>query len=320
MEAEVVKPIQPPDEMLNAEGLVVRQAQALVIASDDDYKQGRAFLNQVILPGKAKVVEFFEPHVRRANEAHKALTKARQEHLDPWAQAEAATKAALAEYSAKREAENRRAQAEAERIARAQAEEQRRQEAEAERLRAQAEAEQRRQEAERLAAEAKAEAEARRKAMTEAAQANCPHGSTLAGKCATFEQCERRVQEQLAAEERERDAAAREEIERLEREAAAIEQAGKETAGAIMAERLDVTAPAVAVEKLKGAAGTWKCDREKWDPVAFAIWIAESPKDRAKYIGAPEWKILDAEAKSQRERFDVGGIVARKVQSVRGGA
>jgi hypothetical protein len=265
----VIPAVNVPAELENREGLVLRQARAIVIASDDDYDAGRQFLEEVILEGKRQVTDLFDgpkdgppgPY-RILFNALADMRKVKALHLAPWEQAENIVRPALGDYIVKRQA-------------RQFAEDKRRRE-EAERL-----------ERERIDQEAQAiRAEAERRAQ------------------------ELRDQAATAGE-------AGADTSLLEAQALEVEEAGKVEAEAVAAEPVAVAITTSTAPKLKGTASTWKCDRAQWDPEAFAQWIAEDPKGRAKYIGAPAWTLLDAEAKAQKSRFAVRGIVAGPAASVR---
>lgn len=292
--------VTPPAEMIESENLVIRQANALVIASDEDYEEAGAFLNHVIVAGRKQVEDFFAPHVKRAFEAHRALTSDRAKHLEPWEEAERIVKERRVTYFRAQEEKRQAEQRERERQARALEEERKRQEAEAERQRAAAEAERVRAEAEARRVAAEAEAERLRNIAAEQA------ASDSARRAAELRA--REIEEQSA-----REAKASEEA------AAAIAEAGEETAKAIEAEPVHLAIATAPAPKLTGVAQTWTVDKENWDPVAFAEWIAESPKTRAKYIGAPAWTLLVAEAKQQKSLFRVGGITAGPKFSGRAG-
>jgi chemotaxis protein histidine kinase CheA len=291
----------PPRELIEEQDLVVRQARALVISSVEDYDAAGKFLNEVVVVGKKKVWNFFEPFVRGADALHKMLTKARGENLAPWEEAESLIKSARVSYFAEQKRKQEAEMRERERIAREQEEARKRAEAEAERKRAEEEAARIREDAERRRIEAEAEAERQRNAAAEARTKR-----------------EREDAERVARELEEKAA---EEARRAEEEAAQIQASGEATAAAIAAEPVHLALPTqTGGTKLKGVAETWKCDRTKFDRVAFALWIAEDPKHRAKYIEEPAWKILDAEANQLRSQFDVSGIVVGPKYTGRAGA
>lgn len=291
--------VTPPKEMIESENLVVRQANALVIASDGDYHGANDFLNSVIAAGKREVEEFFAPHVARAFEAHRALTTDRKKHLEPWEEAERLVKLAMGTYFRAAEQKRIAEQRERERKARELEEERQRQEAAAERERAQAEADRRRKEADenRIAHEAEAE--------------------RLRNIAAEVNDRERRAFEEQAKEIEERS---EREAKEAEAEAAQIAASGEAAAQAIEQEPVHVEIASAPAAKLKGVAQPWTVDKENWDPIAFAKWIAQDPAGRAKYIGEPAWTLLIAEAKQQKSLFSVDGIKAGPKTSVRMGA
>lgn len=303
-------------EMEEAEGLVVRQARALQIANDDEYKEAGEFLNAVIAKGKEQVLVTFDPHVRRAHEAWNGLTTDRRNHLAPWEEAERIVKAERVRYfteaEKKAEAERQAAQEQAESLERM------RQALEAKAARALAA-----EEAERIrndAARQRQAAEvARFRAIEEALATGCTHEPTCIGvvlhqarEAGDAAEVRRIEQERARQVQAEKDMA-----QHLEAQAAQVQAAGEESAKAIAEEPVQVFVPTPAGSRLGGVSGTWKCNREQWDPVAFAEWIAENPKARAHYIGAPAWGVLDAEAKAQKNLFRAGGITAAKVNSGR---
>jgi len=301
--------VVPPAEMVESEDLVIRQANALVIASDDDYKQAGDFLNQVIVAGRKQVEEFFNPHVGRAFDAHRALTADRAKHLKPWTDAERIVKDARVTYWQAQQARIETERRERERVALAQAEEQKRQEAEAELRRAEDEAQRRRDDAETQRVADEAEAERLRNAAAEEANDTA-----------------RQQIEQQAAEI---EAKAERETQSAEADAARIEQSGQAAAAAIAAEPIHLDLPSAPTSKLGGVAKAWGVDKEEFDRVAFALWIAGNPAEgspayvaataRAKYIGEPAWALLTSEAKQQEKLFDVGGITAGPKYSGRTG-
>jgi hypothetical protein len=208
-------------------------------------------------------------------------------------------KSARVAYFQQQERKREQEQRERERIARQLEEERLRQEAEAERRRAEEQAEQMRQEAEtrRIAAEAEAE-RLRNRAAEEASERARQEA----------EQRAKEIEEQAA-----RDA------QRANETAAQIEQAGQETADAIASQPVHVTLGPEPGERLTGVAGTWCADREKWDSLAFALWIAENPQERHIYIGEPAWKVIDARAKQQKSKTEIGGITVYRKLSGRAG-
>lgn len=281
--------------MVESENLIVRQARALVIETDEDYAAAGELL-QVAQAGLAEVGKLFDEHCRLADQAHKKLTGARERYAAPWKRAIEMIKAgAGAYYLRKKETEKRladEARAKAEKLERD------RQEAEA---RAAREDAQRRADAARLAAEAEAE-----KLRNAALELEADH---KAGKCAGLPGCAHCRAERLEVE-------AAVEAERIETE-------GNETAEAIRSEPVAVVVPAPAADKLKSSgissvAVPWKCDRTEWDPTAFAGWVGENPAERGHLIKEPDWSALDKRAKAQGSKFDVRGIKAGPVAEVRG--
>lgn len=291
--------VTPPPEMLESEDLVVRQANALVIASEDDYAEAGKFLNSVIVAGKKKVFEFFDPHVRRAHEAHIALTSDRAKHLAPWEKAEAIVKNARVLFFRQQKEREESERRERERAARALEDERQRQEAEGERRRAAEEAARILAEAEQRRINAEAEAERQRNRAEEASNAAAREAAQKRARDIE----EQATREALAAEET----------------AAEIAAAGEATAHAIETAPVHLALPSQATGKLKGVAEVWGVNKDEWNPVAFAKWIAADPEGRAKYIGAPAWPLLTAEAKQQKSKFDVGGIIAGPKYSGRAG-
>jgi hypothetical protein len=297
---EVESPgVVPPQEMIESENLVLRQAHSLVISSDDDYTEAGRFLNEVIVAGRNQVHDLFDPHVDRAFAAHRALTSDRNKHLEPWEQAEKIVKAARVTYFQKEEARRDSERRERERAAKALDDERKRQEAEAERQRATEEAQRRREEAEARRIAAEAEAEKLRNLAAEQASD------------AARRDAERRAMEIEATAKREAEVA--------EATASAIAEAGEAAAQAIEQEPTHVELPSAPAQRLGGVTKTWGVDKENWDAVAFAEWIAVDPKSRARYIGAPAWPLLAAEAKQQKSLFCVGGITAGPKFSGRAG-
>lgn len=306
LEAPSLVLVTTPPEMVESENLVIRQANALVIASDDDYEQAGKFLYEVIVPGKEQVHELFDDHCSRAFENHRALTGARAKHLNPWETAERFVKAERVRYFREKEEREETERRERERKARAIEDERKRQEAAAERERAEEEAKRRRDEAEtkRLAAEVEAE-------RLRNIEAN---------------DREKRAAD-LRAKQIEEEAAR--ESQRAEAEAVAIAKAGEEAAKAIEQEKTIVDLPAEAGSRLTGVSKPWGVNKEKWDRIAFALWIAGNPAEgspayiaateRAEYIGEPAWSLLTAKAKQQKHLFNVGGIEAGIKYSGRAG-
>lgn len=294
-----------PQNLVEEEALVVRQAHAVVIAGEDDYRDAGEFLNKVIVPLRKQVESHFDPKVARWYAGWQAEIADRKTHLDPLEKAEKIVKACRAKFIQERDERLERERLERERAAMAVEVERRRQEAEAERERAAAEAERVRQEAERRQIAAEAEAERLRNTAAE--------------------------EEDLEAERRaaELEHQAAEERAAAEARAAEIATAGEQTALAIAAEPIHLDLPDESAERLTGTSKTWKCNRADWDPVKFALWIAGDPPDgsaahiaataRAKYIKEPDWSLLDAEAKAQKSRFSVGGIKAGQKYSGRAG-
>jgi hypothetical protein len=308
---QILHVVTPPPEMVESENLVVRQAHALVIASDEDYAEAGEFLDRVIVAGRKAVEAFFNPHVKRAHEAHTALTTDRAKHLRPWEEAERLVKEARVAYFQLQSEKAERERVERERAARALAEEQRRQEAEAERRRVAAEVQRRREEAEARRVEQEAEAERQRNLAAE---------QQLSDQAR--QQAEQRAREIEEAAAREAAAAAAAVTQ--------IAEAGEAAAQAIEQEQIHLDLPSAPAKKLGGVAKAWGVDKERWDRVAFALWIAGNPekdspawiaaRDRAKYIGEPAWALLTSEAKQQESLFDVGGITAGPKLSGRAGA
>lgn len=290
--------VTAPPELVKEEELVVRQSRALIIASEADYNAAGTFLNTVIVAGKKKVHDLFDKHVKRAFEAHRELTADRAKHLAKWEEAERIVKDARVKFFREEEERRQAEQRERERVARALEEERKRQEAEAERQRADAEAARIRKEAEdrRVAAEAEAErlrniaAEQNDRARAEA------------------EQRAKEIEEEAARETAAAEVAA-----------TSIAESGEATAQAIAAEPVHLALPTAPSERLAGVAKTWGVDKTQWNVVEFAKFIAADPVGRAKYIGEPAWKILDAEAKQLKSQFDVPGIVAGPKYSGRAG-
>lgn len=303
IEPEVMKaPIIDPavvDELEKSENLVVRQAHALVISSDDDYAAAGEFLNKVIVAGRNQVHEVFDDDVAYAHQGHQRALAKRARYLEPWESAEALVKKARVDYYQQAEAKRKAEQQAREAAARKLEEDRRRQEAEAERQRAEEEAKRRREEADRRRVEAEAEAEKmRNKAAEEATESARLEGERKA----------KELEEQAA-----RDAKAAEES------AAAIAEAGEAAAAAIEAEPIHLELPSLPGKKLGGVAKAWGVNDKEWDREAFALFIAEDPKGRAKYIGAPAWSLLREEAKQQKSQFRVGGIQAGEKYSGRTG-
>lgn len=290
--------VTPPKEMIESENLVVRQANALVIASDEDYNGAQDFLNSVIAAGKREVEELFNPHVKRAFDFHRALTADRAKHLKPWEEAERLVKLAMGTYYRAAEQKRVAEQRDLERKARELEEERQRQEAAAERERAQAEADRRRKEAEARRIEQEAEAERLRNVAAEQNDKQRQEAEARA----------KEIEEQSAREAQEAEA-----------EAARIAASGEAAAQAIEQEPVHVEIASAPAAKLKGVAQPWTVDKEDWNPVAFAKWIAKDPEARAKYIGEPAWTLLIAEAKQQKSLFSVDGIKAGPKTSVRMG-
>jgi hypothetical protein len=73
------------------------QARALVIADAGTYQQACDFLKG-IKALRTEIAETFEPHIKRAHEAHKALLKEKADAEAPLAEAERITKGALVIY------------------------------------------------------------------------------------------------------------------------------------------------------------------------------------------------------------------------------
>lgn len=114
-------------ELSQAVSVVERQAQQIVIRSDNEYKSAAEF-GRLLKKKSAEVTEFFAPMKKAAHEAHKHICDREKAMLAPIANAEKLLKRTMGEY---------------------QMEQQRRQREEEERLRALAKAEE-----ERLLAEA----------------------------------------------------------------------------------------------------------------------------------------------------------------------
>lgn len=309
-----------PKEMQESEGLVVRQARALVISSVDDYKAAGEFLNGVIVAGERAVRALFDPHVERANAAHKALTGDRAKHLEPWLAAKRLVTDARALFArqedARRAAVARERQEEAERIERD------RLAAEADAVRIQAEAE-----AERLRNEAMEIEEKRldeeNRLTDEALAAGCDHPVACLGaaQCTALRSADEEERALIAKRREDADRAAREAAEELEQRAVQVEAAGVETAAAIAEEPVHVAVIDEPEERLGGVARAWKCRRDSVDLVAFVLWIAEDAPERVKYLSdkAPNWTLLDAEAKAHKKLFRVGGITASQHYGGRAG-
>jgi hypothetical protein len=309
-ESTAVTVFVPPRELIEEMDLVVRQARALVIASREDYEEAGEFLNKVIIAGKKKVESFFRPHIQRAHAPWKALCDDLTVNLEPWETAEEAVKAKRVRFFLDDKAREDRERADRERAARALREEQQRQEAEAERQRSAAEAQRRREEAEarRLAGEVEVERQ-----------------RNLAADQEMSDQARRHAE--LRAKEIE-EATARE-VAAAEAAAEQIASAGEAAAQAIEQEPVHLALPSAPAQRLGGVSQAWGVDKEHWNPVDFALWIAGNPpegspawaaaRDRAKYIGAPTWPLLTAEAKQQKSLFNVGGITAGPKFSGRAG-
>lgn len=86
------------------------QARALVIADAGSYQQACDFLKGVKAL-RTEIADTFEPHIKRAHEAHKALLKEKADAEAPLAEAERITKAALVTYDQQQEHLRREEQA-----------------------------------------------------------------------------------------------------------------------------------------------------------------------------------------------------------------
>ena len=86
------------------------QARALVIADAASYQAACDFLKGVKAL-RTEIAGTFEPHIKRAHEAHKALLKEKADAEAPLAEAERITKAALVTYDAEQERIRRTEQA-----------------------------------------------------------------------------------------------------------------------------------------------------------------------------------------------------------------
>lgn len=86
------------------------QARAIRIADDASYQAACDFLKGVKAL-RTEIAETFEPHIKRAHEAHKALLKEKADAEAPLADAERITKAALVTYDQQQEHLRREEQA-----------------------------------------------------------------------------------------------------------------------------------------------------------------------------------------------------------------
>lgn len=95
--------LELPDRQVVTEALAwPDQARALTIHDVDTYAQGCALLLG-IKDLRKKIAETFDPHVRRAHEAHKALVKEKADAEAPLTEAERILKGALTTYDQEQE-------------------------------------------------------------------------------------------------------------------------------------------------------------------------------------------------------------------------
>jgi DNA primase len=99
-----VAPILPTETALEVESYETA-ASMLVVSDAATYTEAAEWLLG-IKALRAKIAEFFAPHIQRAYESHRALTAARSEQDAPLAEAERVIKAKLGAFAA--EAERRR--------------------------------------------------------------------------------------------------------------------------------------------------------------------------------------------------------------------
>ncbi len=93
------------------------KARSLTIATPAQYEEAGSLL-QGIKALRKRVGEFFDPHIKRAHEAHKALVQSKSGADMPLVQAENACKLALLAYQQQEERQRREEQAKAEELAR----------------------------------------------------------------------------------------------------------------------------------------------------------------------------------------------------------
>lgn len=84
-------------ELSQAVSEVERQAQGMVIRSDDQYKEAAAF-GRLLKQKSAEVVEFFKPMKKAAHDAHKQICDREKAMLLPIANAEMTLKRSMGEY------------------------------------------------------------------------------------------------------------------------------------------------------------------------------------------------------------------------------
>lgn len=93
-----------------------QQAQAYTIATNEDYEQAAEFLKRVKAARK-QVEDYWEEPIKKAFEAHKALTVKRKQMTDTCDSAEKVMKRKMLAYSTKIEAERRAAEEQARKAA-----------------------------------------------------------------------------------------------------------------------------------------------------------------------------------------------------------
>lgn len=95
--------LELPDRQVVTEALAwPDQARALTVTDVDTYARGCALLLG-IKDLRKKIAETFDPHVRRAHEAHKALVKEKSDAEAPLTEAERILKGALTAYDQEQE-------------------------------------------------------------------------------------------------------------------------------------------------------------------------------------------------------------------------
>jgi hypothetical protein len=112
-----------PDEedvLAKSVSSVEHDALAITIANDAEYESAAEFGREV-KQAAAKVVEFFEPMKKAAHMAHSAICSREKEMLKPLVNAEAMLKQTMGGYIERIERERKVAEAEAQRIAKAEA-------------------------------------------------------------------------------------------------------------------------------------------------------------------------------------------------------
>lgn len=89
---------------------VVSRAQAISIHDQDSYNDAAGFLSRVVKPTLAKINEFFDPNIKKANDLHKALCQQKKMIAAPVESAEREIKQNIRDFDVRQETLRREAE------------------------------------------------------------------------------------------------------------------------------------------------------------------------------------------------------------------